>query len=93
MTRGQLPERPEHHRLLLSDILDLGHPYGLALMGGYAVQAHGLAHRPSQDLDFATEHPDALAQIADHLVEGLSGHGWRISALHSTPGVSGGHLV
>jgi hypothetical protein len=29
---------PEHHRRLLADALAAGRPYGLALMGGYAVQ-------------------------------------------------------
>lgn len=53
-------------------------------MGGYAIQAHGIVHRPSQDLDFATTHPAALPQIADHLTTGLRERGWRISALHAS---------
>jgi hypothetical protein len=28
--------------------------YGLAVAGGYAVKAHGLVERPSEDIDFAT---------------------------------------
>jgi hypothetical protein len=80
-----LPVFPAHHRRLLIDIFDLGRPYGLALMGGYAVQAHGIVHRPSQDLDFATTHPTALPLIADRLTQGLSARGWRVSALHAAP--------
>jgi hypothetical protein len=28
--------------------------HGLAVAGGYAVRAHGLVERPSEDIDFAT---------------------------------------
>jgi hypothetical protein len=28
--------------------------YGLAVAGGYAIKAHGLVERPSEDIDFAT---------------------------------------
>jgi hypothetical protein len=28
--------------------------YGFALAGGYAVQAHGILHRPSEDIDLFT---------------------------------------
>ncbi|MFJ8142515.1 hypothetical protein [Streptomyces sp. NPDC096013] len=54
-------------------------------MGGCAVQAHGIVRRPGQDLDFATTHPTALAQIAGHLTQGLSARGWQVSALHAAP--------
>lgn len=42
------------HRRLLADVLAVGGTYPLALTGGYAVQAHGLVDRLSQDLDVAT---------------------------------------
>ncbi|WP_445018532.1 hypothetical protein [Streptomyces sp. SAS_276] len=54
-------------------------------MGGYAVQAHGIVHRPRQDLVFATTRPTALPQIADHVTQGLSACGWQVSALHAAP--------
>ncbi|MFF2133352.1 nucleotidyl transferase AbiEii/AbiGii toxin family protein [Streptomyces olivochromogenes] len=76
---------PDHHRRLLSDALAAGHPYGLALMGGYAVQAHGIAHRPSQDLDFATEHPAPMREIVDQLAQSLSNRGWRITVIDVAP--------
>ncbi|MGW1727789.1 nucleotidyl transferase AbiEii/AbiGii toxin family protein [Streptomyces sp. NPDC002306] len=76
---------PDHHRRLLRDALTAGHPYGLALMGGYAVQAHGIVHRPSQDLDFATEHPASMREITDQLVRSLSSRGWRITVIDVAP--------
>lgn len=45
------------HYRLLADVLAIGTPYPLAITGGYAVQAHGLVERLSQDLDVATENP------------------------------------
>ncbi|MER6187757.1 hypothetical protein [Streptomyces sp. NPDC001652] len=45
---------PELHRRLLSDALDSGQAFRLVLAGGYAVQAHELVSRASQDLDLAT---------------------------------------
>ncbi|MFE2971921.1 nucleotidyl transferase AbiEii/AbiGii toxin family protein [Streptomyces sp. NPDC059340] len=76
---------PDHHRRLLSDALAAGHPYGLALMGGYAVQAHGIVHRPGQDLDFATEHPAPMREIIDQLAQSLSSRGWRITVIDVAP--------
>ncbi|MEV6196176.1 nucleotidyl transferase AbiEii/AbiGii toxin family protein [Streptomyces sp. NPDC051920] len=76
---------PDHHRRLLLDALAAGHPYGLALMGGYAVQAHGIVHRPSQDLDFATEHPASMREIVDQLAQSLSDQGWRITVIDVAP--------
>ncbi|MFB8140745.1 nucleotidyl transferase AbiEii/AbiGii toxin family protein [Streptomyces parvus] len=52
------------HRRLLADVLAVGGAYPLALTGGYAVQAHGLVDRLSQDLDVATENPDRMEDIA-----------------------------
>ncbi|MFE2533659.1 nucleotidyl transferase AbiEii/AbiGii toxin family protein [Streptomyces sp. NPDC059371] len=80
-----LHDLPDHHRRLLLDALTAGHHYGLALMGGYAVQAHGIVHRPSQDLDFATEHPASMREIVDQLARSLSGQGWRITVIDVAP--------
>ncbi|WP_405764020.1 serine/threonine-protein phosphatase [Actinacidiphila glaucinigra] len=44
---------PELHKRLLADVITLGPPYPLVLTGGYAVRAHRLVNRPSQDLDVA----------------------------------------
>lgn len=51
------------HRRLLADVLAVGGAYPLALTGGYAVQAHGLVDRLSQDLNVATENPDRVEDI------------------------------
>lgn len=76
---------PDHHRRLLRDALAAGRPYGLSLMGGYAVQAHGIVHRPSQDLDFATEHPASMHEIIDRLAHSLGDKGWRIAVIDVAP--------
>jgi hypothetical protein len=44
---------PFHERLALVGLAALAR-YGFALAGGYAVQAHGLLERPSEDVDMFT---------------------------------------
>lgn len=63
---------PELHTRLLADVIALGSPYPLVLTGGYAVRAHRLVNRPSQDLDVATENPAPMADIAATLRAGSS---------------------
>lgn len=62
---------PELHTRLLADVIALGSPYPLVLTGGYAVRAHRLVNRPSQDLDVATENPAPMADIAAAVCRGL----------------------
>ncbi|WP_369172944.1 nucleotidyl transferase AbiEii/AbiGii toxin family protein [Streptomyces sp. R28] len=76
---------PELHTRLLADVISLGAPYPLVLTGGYAVRAHHLAHRPSQDLDVATENPAPMADIAATLRAGLESRGWQVQALETAP--------
>ncbi|MGW2288258.1 nucleotidyl transferase AbiEii/AbiGii toxin family protein [Streptomyces phaeochromogenes] len=73
------------HRRLLADVLDVGGVYPLALTGGYAVQAHGLVNRLSQDLDVATENPERMEDIAAAVRTGLEERGWRVRALETDP--------
>ncbi|MFD5258656.1 nucleotidyl transferase AbiEii/AbiGii toxin family protein [Streptomyces bobili] len=73
------------HRRLLADVLDVGGVYPLALTGGYAVQAHGLVNRLSQDLDVATENPERMEDIATAVRTGLEERGWRVRALETDP--------
>ncbi|MFD3926051.1 nucleotidyl transferase AbiEii/AbiGii toxin family protein [Streptomyces sp. NPDC058614] len=73
------------HRRLLTDVLAVGTPYPLALTGGYAVQAHGLVDRLSQDLDVATENPERMETIAATLCAGLEQRGWQVRALETDP--------
>jgi hypothetical protein len=82
---------PELHRKLLADVLALGSPYPLVLTGGYAVRAHRLVNRPSQDLDVATENPAPMADIAAALCRGLGARGWKVQALETAPPIRSLH--
>ncbi|MGR8006948.1 nucleotidyl transferase AbiEii/AbiGii toxin family protein [Streptomyces hypolithicus] len=73
----------ELHRRLLADVLAVGGDYPLALAGGYAVQAHGLVDRLSQDLDLATEHPERMETIAEAVRAGLEQRGWLVRAVET----------
>ncbi|MBL1102255.1 nucleotidyl transferase AbiEii/AbiGii toxin family protein [Streptomyces coffeae] len=73
------------HRRLLADVLAIGTPYPLVITGGYAVQAHGLVDRLSQDLDVATENPAPMAEITRTLVTGLTERGWQVSEVGVDP--------
>ncbi|MEU3407685.1 nucleotidyl transferase AbiEii/AbiGii toxin family protein [Streptomyces sp. NPDC006670] len=73
------------HRRLLAAVIDIGSPYPLVLAGGYAVQAHGLVERVSQDLDVATENPAPMADIAAGLERGLTARGWRVEVIGVDP--------
>ncbi|MGW1181132.1 nucleotidyl transferase AbiEii/AbiGii toxin family protein [Streptomyces drozdowiczii] len=73
------------HRRLLADVLAVGGEWPLALTGGYAVQAHGLVDRLSQDLDVATENPERMDNIAAAVRTGLEQRGWQVSALETDP--------
>ncbi|TLS46265.1 nucleotidyl transferase AbiEii/AbiGii toxin family protein [Streptomyces montanus] len=75
----------ELHRRLLADVLAVGAPFPLALTGGYAVQAHGLVDRLSQDLEFATESPEAMEKIAATVSAGLVERGWRVRVPETEP--------
>ncbi|MFF1305877.1 nucleotidyl transferase AbiEii/AbiGii toxin family protein [Streptomyces sp. NPDC058307] len=76
---------PELHARLLADVIALGSPYPLVLTGGYAVRAHRLVDRPSQDLDVATENPAPMADIAGVVRAGLEARGWKVQSLETAP--------
>lgn len=80
-----MTDMPELHTRLLADVIALGSPYPLVLTGGYAVRAHRLVNRPSQDLDVATENPAPMADIAATLRAGLEARGWKVHALETAP--------
>ncbi|MEU8541245.1 nucleotidyl transferase AbiEii/AbiGii toxin family protein [Streptomyces sp. NPDC048717] len=73
------------HRRLLADVLAAGDAYPLVLTGGYAVQAHGLVNRLSQDLDVATESPEPMESIATTVCSDLEHRGWIVRALETDP--------
>lgn len=62
--------------------------YGFCLAGGYAVQAHGLLERPSEDIDLfttmdaETQFPTAVAGV----VQAYIADGLMVSMLVDTPG-------
>jgi Nucleotidyl transferase AbiEii toxin, Type IV TA system len=66
------------HALLLRIALPVCHAYGLALAGGYAIKAHGLVSRPSDDLDLAT----ATTTPVQEIVTALAG-AYRAAGLHA----------
>lgn len=76
---------PDLHRRLLSDALTSGTAYGLILAGCYAVQAHDLVCRISQDLDLATDTAAGMEEIVQALVSGLRDCGWGISITEVAP--------
>ncbi|MFD8079401.1 nucleotidyl transferase AbiEii/AbiGii toxin family protein [Streptomyces sp. NBC_00510] len=76
---------PELHARLLADVIALGSPYPLVLTGGYAVRAHRLVNRPSQDLDVATQNPAPMTDIATTLRTGLEARGWHVQSLEIAP--------
>ncbi|WP_206343311.1 nucleotidyl transferase AbiEii/AbiGii toxin family protein [Streptomyces mesophilus] len=76
---------PELHARLLADVIAIGAPYPLVLTGGYAVRAHRIVDRPSDDLDVATESPEPMEQIAHTVSAGLQQRGWRVAELEIAP--------
>lgn len=76
---------PDLHARLLADVLTLGSPYPLVLTGGYAVQAHQLLERVSQDLDLATESPTPMDEIAHAVRAGLTERGWHVAQVEIAP--------
>ncbi|MGN5379452.1 nucleotidyl transferase AbiEii/AbiGii toxin family protein [Streptomyces lasalocidi] len=69
---------PEPHHRLLADVVTAGGPYGLVLVGGYALQAHGLLHRPHANLDFATESAGDLRSVTGAVAAALEARGRRV---------------
>lgn len=73
------------HRRLLRDVLEIGDALPLVITGGYAVQAHGLVDRLSQDIDVATSSFMPMDDIASVLVDGLTERGWRVQIIGVEP--------
>jgi Nucleotidyl transferase AbiEii toxin, Type IV TA system len=55
------------HALLVAAALPVCVRYGLAVTGGYAIKAHGLVDRPSEDIDFATRNLAPVEEITEGL--------------------------
>jgi hypothetical protein len=55
------------HRALVEAVLPVCSRYGLGVAGGYAVKAHGLVERPSEDIDFPTGTDAPVGEIVAEL--------------------------
>jgi nucleotidyltransferase AbiEii toxin of type IV toxin-antitoxin system len=55
--------------------------YGLGVAGGYAVKAHGLVERPSEDIDFATETAAPIEEIVAALAAAYRSVGFEVQVL------------
>lgn len=75
----------ELHSHILRDVLAVGASYPLVITGGYAIKAHGLVDRVSQDLDVATQSPVPMEEITAVLAVVLTERGWRVERIESDP--------
>lgn len=74
----------EQVHLRLAEIgLRVAARYGFALAGGYAVQAHGILDRPSEDVDLFTgwEHRDDFAAAVDAVVDAYREGGYAVEVI------------
>ena len=74
----------EQVHLRLAEIgLRVAARYGFALAGGYAVQAHGILDRPSEDVDLFTgwEHRGDFAAAVDAVVDAYRGGGYLVEVI------------
>jgi len=69
------------HRRLLRIGFEAGHDLGLVLAGGYALAAHELVDRPSQDIDFATSTGLPLPEVAVRLGQANEDHGFSVEVM------------
>lgn len=72
------------HRRVLDAALRVCDQYGLCLMGGYAIQAHGLVERPSKDLDFAASCDLPLEDVRNGVTESFESAGLDVTWLESS---------
>jgi hypothetical protein len=77
---------------LVDAVLPVCSRYGLGIAGGYAVKAHGLVERPSEDIDFATGTAAPVEQIVDALAGAYQEAGFEVQVL-SADGRKGHLLV
>ncbi|HEX3716271.1 MAG TPA: nucleotidyl transferase AbiEii/AbiGii toxin family protein [Trebonia sp.] len=78
------------HAFLVEIALPVCARYGLAITGGYAVKAHGLVDRPSEDIDFATSHPAPVEEMTEALAASYRQAGCQAQVLNT--GGRFGHL-
>jgi hypothetical protein len=79
------------HRALVGAALPVCSRYGLAVAGGYAVKAHGLVERPSEDIDFATGSASPMQEIVAALATAYRAVGFDVQVLDAAG--RKGHLL
>jgi hypothetical protein len=79
------------HALLVRSALPVCAKYGLAVVGGYAIKAHGLVDRPSEDIDFATAAAASIEEIIAALAQAYQRAGFEVQVLDVN--VRRGHLL
>jgi hypothetical protein len=79
------------HRALVEAVLPVCSRYGLGIAGGYAVKAHGLIERPSEDIDFATMTAAPIGEIVDALAAAYRATGFEAQVLDAD--LRKGHLL
>jgi hypothetical protein len=75
---------PAGHLRVLLDGLSVFEQHGLLLAGGYALRAHEIVYRPSQDLDFATANHEALPDIAEQVRQAFASAGYGTRMVEAT---------
>jgi Nucleotidyl transferase AbiEii toxin, Type IV TA system len=73
------------HQQLARVALGAGNELDLVLAGGYAISAHGLTSRPSQDLDFATRSAMPMAELTERLTEIFRDAGYTVTVIEVAP--------
>lgn len=73
------------HRRLLEIGFAAGDDLGLVLAGGYAMCAHELVNRPSQDIDFATATALPLPDVVIRLADAYARAGFAVQVVETTP--------
>jgi hypothetical protein len=69
------------HKALVDAALSVCVRYGLGVAGGYAVKAHGLVERPSEDIDFATGAAAPIEEIVAALDAAYRSVGFEVQVL------------
>lgn len=75
----------DFHRTLTEIVFPAGDDLGLVLAGGYAISAHNLTSRPSQDVDFATAAAVPMSVIVDRLSAVFRDAGFTAAAVEVAP--------
>lgn len=76
----------EHHRRLIEIGLSAAAQHGFALAGGYAVQAHDIVNRVSEDVDLFAPYERRVEMLAaaDHTIEAFRAAGFLVDTEVST---------